>query len=40
MHPILGDRLRLRLHLTAWTLAGAMLALLLRVIVRLPWTEA
>jgi len=40
VHPILGDQLRLRLHLTAWTLAGAMLALLLRVIVELPWTEA
>ena len=40
MHPILGDQLRLRLHLVAWTLAGALLALLLRVIVHLPWTEA
>jgi hypothetical protein len=36
VHPILGDQLRLRLHLTAWTLAGGMLALLLRVIVQLP----
>ena len=40
MHPILGDQLRLRLHLTAWSLAGALLALLLRVIVQVPWTEA
>ncbi|HXT69226.1 MAG TPA: histidine kinase [Vicinamibacterales bacterium] len=40
MHPILGDQLRLRLHLTAWSLAGAMLALLLRVLVNLGWTEA
>lgn len=40
MHPVLGDQLRLRLHLIAWTLAGAMLALLLRVIVQLEWTEA
>src|SRR5690349_10338746 len=40
MHPILGDQLRLRLHLTAWSLAGAMLALLLRVVLQIPWTEA
>jgi two-component system, LytTR family, sensor histidine kinase AlgZ len=40
MHPILGDQLRLRLHLTAWSLAGGMLALLLRVILQVPWTEA
>jgi two-component system sensor histidine kinase AlgZ len=40
MHPILGDQLRLRLHLTACCLAGALLALLLRVIVQVPWTEA
>lgn len=40
MHPILGDRLRLRLHLTAWGLAGAILALLVRVLVGVPWTEA
>ena len=40
MHPILGDQLRLRLHLTAWALAGAMLALLLRVLTQIGWTEA
>jgi len=40
MHPILGDQLRLRLHLTAWGLAGAMVALLIRVLVGVPWTEA
>ena len=40
MHPILGDRLRLRLHLTAWGLAGAIVALLIRVLVGVPWTEA
>lgn len=32
MHPILGDRLRLRLHLTAWSLAGGVVALLVRVL--------
>jgi hypothetical protein len=40
MHPILGDQRRLRLHLLAWALAGAMLAVLLRVIVQMPWVEA
>lgn len=40
MHPILADQRRLRLHLLAWGLAGAMLALLLRVIVQMPWAEA
>ena len=40
MHPILGDQLRLRLHLTAWGLAGAIVALLIRVLVGVPWTEA
>jgi hypothetical protein len=33
MHPILGDRLRLRLHLLAWSLAGALLALLVHVLM-------
>lgn len=40
MHPILGDQLRLRLHLTAWSLAGAMLALLVHVLIGVAWTEA
>jgi len=40
MHPILGDQLRLRLHLTAWGLAGAIVALLIRVVVGVPWTDA
>ena len=40
MHPILGDRLRLRLHLTAWGIAGAILAVLVHVLVNVPWTEA
>jgi len=33
LHPILGDRLRLRLHLLAWSLAGALLALLVHVLM-------
>ena len=40
MHPILGDQLRLRLHLTAWSLAGAVLALLVRVVINVPWVPA
>lgn len=40
MHPILGDRLRLHLHFVAWGLAGLMLALLVRVLIAVPWTEA
>jgi sensor histidine kinase YesM len=40
MHPILGDQLRLRLHLTAWSLAGGVLALLVRVVINVPWTAA
>jgi signal transduction histidine kinase len=40
MHPILGDQLRFRLYLTAWSLAGAMLALLLRVLLDVPWAGA
>ena len=40
MHPILGDQRRLRLHLIAWSLAGAMLSLLLHVVEDLRWTEA
>ena len=40
MHPILGDQLRLRLHLTAWSLAGGVLALLVRVLFQVPWSSA
>jgi hypothetical protein len=40
MHPILGDQLRLRLHLTAWGLAGAIVALLIACSVGVPWTDA
>src|SRR5512147_2965911 len=40
MHPILGDTLRLRLHLTAWGLAGAMLALLVHELLGAPWVDA
>ena len=40
MHPILGDQLRLRLHLMAWSLAGAVLALLVRVLIGVPWLPA
>ena len=40
MHPILGDRRRLLLHLTAWGLAGAVLALLLRTLLFVPWSSA
>ena len=37
MHPILGDRRRLVLHLLAQTLVGAVLALLLRMLLSVPW---
>jgi two-component system sensor histidine kinase AlgZ len=40
MHPILGDQLRLRLHLTAWSLAGGVLAVLVRVVIDVPWVPA
>lgn len=40
MHPILGDRLRLRLHLMAWGLAGAVVALLVMVLFQAAWTAA
>ena len=30
MHPILADRQRLRLHLIAWGLVGALLGLLVQ----------
>src|SRR5580765_5526913 len=40
MHPILGDQLRLRLHLTAWSLGGGGLALLVRSLFGVQWTAA
>jgi signal transduction histidine kinase len=40
MHPILGDRRRLQIHLAAWTLAGAMLAVLVRAVLGAPWISA
>ena len=40
MHPILGDRRRLFLHLLAWGLVGAALALLLRTLLEIPWRTA
>ena len=40
MHPILGDQLRFRLHLTAWSLAGVLLGLLVKVLIGVPWTSA
>jgi sensor histidine kinase YesM len=40
MHPILGDQLRLRLHLLAWSLAGGVLALLVWVLIGVPWFAA
>jgi signal transduction histidine kinase len=40
MHPILGDRLRLRLHLVGWSLAGGVIALLVKVLIDVPWTAA
>ena len=40
MHPILGDRLRLRLHLVAWALVGATLGLLVHALIGGGWMEA
>src|SRR4029453_15728677 len=40
MHPILGDQLRLRLHLLAWGLAGGVLALLVGVLFRVEGAAA
>lgn len=40
MHPILADRRRLELHLVAWALAGAILALLVRMVIGVDWTDA
>jgi hypothetical protein len=40
MHPILADRRRLQLYLGAWSLVGAMLAVLVRAVLGVPWREA
>jgi hypothetical protein len=40
VHPILASRQRLGLLLLAWGLVGLMLAMLVRALVALPWTEA
>jgi two-component system, LytTR family, sensor histidine kinase AlgZ len=40
MHPILADRLRLRLYLIAWGLVGALLGLLVRTLIGTPWVDA
>jgi hypothetical protein len=40
MHPILGDQLRLRLHLLGWSLAGGVVALLVRVLIGVSWLPA
>ena len=40
MHPILGDRRRLQVHLAAWALAGAMLAVLVRAVLGAAWTSS
>jgi two-component system, LytTR family, sensor histidine kinase AlgZ len=40
VHPILADRQRLQLHLVAWGLVGAMLALLVRAVLGTPWIES
>ena len=40
MHPILGDRQRLVLHLFAWVLVASMLALLVRTVIGADWFEA
>jgi hypothetical protein len=40
VHPILADRRRLRLHLVAWGLVGAMLAGLVHALLGVPWLES
>src|SRR4030095_903146 len=40
MHPILGDQLRLRVRLLAGSLAGGVLARLVRVLFRVEWAAA
>jgi two-component system sensor histidine kinase AlgZ len=37
MHPILADAQRLRLHLLAWILVGAMMGLLVRALLGTDW---
>jgi signal transduction histidine kinase len=40
MHPILGDRQRLVLHLFAWVLVASLLALLVRTVIGARWIES
>ena len=40
MHPIIGDRRRLQIHLIAWAMAGALLAVLVRAVFGAPWMPA
>ncbi len=40
MHPILADRQRLQLHLTAWSLVGALLGVLVHLMLGIGWTDA
>jgi hypothetical protein len=40
VHPILADRLRLRLYLLAWGLVGVMLAVLVRHLMNVGWGTA
>lgn len=40
MQPILADRQRLGLHVIAWTLVGAMLALFVRMVLGTSWPDA
>jgi hypothetical protein len=40
MHPILGDRQHLVLHLFAWVLVAGMLALLVRTVIGAGWVES
>jgi hypothetical protein len=40
MHPILADRQRLQLHLTAWGLVGAMLGSLVHLLLSSGWMES
>ncbi len=40
MTPILADRQRLALHVVAWLIVGAMLALFVRMVLGAPWVDA
>jgi len=40
MHPILADRQRLQLHLTAWSLVGALLGLLVHLLLNVSWVDS